>query len=128
MSGSLAITPDRAKGFIGIEGKGVWSVEQLQAHFRQLRAAVAGMRAHAPHLKVLIDLREAGPQSTEAEELIRDENLDIYEPLDRVAMLIALYLHKEELRPLAEQPNRRLFADPVAALRWLNADHGEDHG
>ncbi len=119
--GSLSITPEWAKGIIGVEGRGSWSVEQARVCFADLNDLVGDLRARNGAARVLVDLRAMERQAPEVVDIIRAATAAIYTVEDRVALLLATSLQREQVDDITRTLNATMFEDAFAALRWLKA-------
>jgi hypothetical protein len=120
--GLLHITPEWAKGIIGIEGRGSWTEDEAKSHFDRLAVVVADFRVRVGPVRALVDMRAMLPQSDEVGEIVRTSTARIYRVDDRIALLVSTVVQGEQLTQLTAELNTRLFDDPFAALRWLNED------
>lgn len=118
-AGSLAIDADRAAGVIYVESKGIWNEQIVRRHFADLETLLVEWRTRFGGARVLVDLRAAGEQSPAVDTLLRSLIMAVYVETDRVATLVSVDLRRVSVVQRVYGFNRKLFDDPIAALRWL---------
>lgn len=117
--GSLAFDVDRARGIIFVEGKGLWTEAMVHSHFDDLQRLIQQWRADFGGARLFVDTRAGGIQSPEVEAVLRSRIMALYTGSDRVATLVAVDLRRMTVTQRVDAANRKLFDDPIAALRWL---------
>ncbi|MCE7798500.1 hypothetical protein LWE61_18340 [Sphingobium sufflavum] len=115
----MAADGDRARGIIYVEGKGLWTMDMVGRHFDNLAVLAEQFRAQFGRARVFVDTREAVAQPADVEALLRARIAALYDESDRVATLVAVDLRRISVSPRVSAGNRRLFDDPMAAIRWL---------
>lgn len=120
-NGELTIEVDQASGLVRVTGRGFWSALHADHHFSKLDAILRGIRMAGLRVRVLVDLREAAVQPAETAERIGRATQEIYQPGDRVAIVVGSSLAKMQMRRAARIANHDFFVSPSAAEMWLHA-------
>jgi hypothetical protein len=121
VSGVLEIVVNERLGLIKVHGSGFWSVSQVKAHFARYMASLAELHRRGLKLSIIVDLREAAPQSREVSDVLHNIGLDIYRPDDRIAMVVVSSLVKMQMRRVLVADNHEFFLSVEAAERWALA-------
>lgn len=122
MSNLLAISAAPGEPFILVMGSGLWPVEHVERHFRDLERELRAMRVRAGFARVLVDLAEAQVQTTEAAAMLNHWTGRIYRMRDEVAVVCTSTLLAMQLRRETKAYHRAIFPDRKAALAWLVSD------
>jgi hypothetical protein len=122
MTNSLNISAAPGEPFILVTGKGLWTADQFDRHFRALDRELRAMRARAGHARVLVDLSGALVQTAEATAVMNHWTARIYSPRDEVAVVCATTLQAMQIKREARDYRRMIFPDKKAALAWLLSD------
>jgi len=122
MPNSLSISANPGQPCILVTGKGLWTPDQIETHFRKLEADLHAMRKRAGAARVLVDLGEANVQTAEVAEQMHHWTARIYQARDRVAVICQTALLAMQIKHRVKVYNRRIFPDREAAMAWLLAD------
>jgi anti-sigma factor RsiW len=110
---------DGKDGIIFVRGSGLWSHAEVDAHYDELRALIAGLRAQGRPVRVLVDVTDAAQQSDTRENYVRAQIERTYRPGDRVAMLVAGGEVKQHVRSVLNGTLVAIFISQIAAEMWL---------
>jgi hypothetical protein len=119
--GLLALGYDRTLGAMRLTGRGLFSIEQVEAYFTHYRRLAERMRRERGAVRVLADLREAAVQSVEVAGYVRDRGEGLRREEDRFAVVLASSLVKLQMRRVVGSPQHAFFLSPAAAETWLRA-------
>jgi hypothetical protein len=119
--GELTIDIDQAAGLVRVTGRGFWSPLHADHHFSRLDGVLRGIRMAGLRVRVLVDLREAAVQPAETIERISRATQEVYQPGDRVAIVVGSSLAKMQMRRIVRAANHDFFVSPSAAEMWLHA-------
>lgn len=108
-------------GIISITGSGLWDVEIVDAHFRELAGVLSRVRREQPTPMILVDLRGSIVQPVAVFERLSWWTHQIYVPRDRIAIIVATSLQKVQMRRVETRATRELFLSMEAARTWLVA-------
>jgi hypothetical protein len=109
-------------GLIMIVGIGFWNEGCLDEHFATLRTLIARRRLSTPSVRGLVDLRASAVQRPSMIEGIRENAHSIWQPQDRVAIVVSSSLSKLQMNRLASDDTYRIFDSVGEALSWLEGD------
>jgi hypothetical protein len=112
---------DDAAEIIRVAGYGFWTIEILDRHFDRLRSAIAGRRSQWRAIRVLVNLQKAEIQPAEVIERIDARTRQIYDPGDRVAIVVTSSLAKLQMRRGITRLQHDFFISEHAAVTWLRA-------
>ncbi|MDO6416471.1 hypothetical protein Q4F19_18960 [Sphingomonas sp. BIUV-7] len=121
MQGHIEYRNDGAAGIVRIKGSGLWSVAMIEEHFGELKAMLSALREQGKAVRVLVDMSGAAVQPPEVAAVIRTATQDIYEPGDRIAMIVGSTLAKMQMRRLVDNDVMKLFVSAQASENWLRA-------
>lgn len=107
--------------YLRVLGKGLWSPDFIDAHFGALKRQVEELRERCGRARVLVNLSEAMIQPADTAERIRHWTGQIYQPQDKVAIVLASSLLKSQMRRVAMIAERELFLSEANAIAWLTA-------
>lgn len=127
MGGELTFAMDDRNGLIRVRGVGMWTAEQADAHFIELRRAIEGLRAIRRPVLVLVDLSAANVQTGEVAEAISDGTARIYRDADFVALVAGTALLGLQMKRAAKVPNFAVFSELRPALDWLALRRADVH-
>jgi hypothetical protein len=119
--GRLSISLPDDQGIIKIQGHGLWSLDYLNQHFRELDAIIAQARRWNPDVLALVDLREAPVQSPEVAESINANTRRVYRDQDRIAIVVQSSLVKLQMKRVVDCAHVQIFISVSAAYTWLTA-------
>jgi hypothetical protein len=122
MTNSLTISAKPGEPFILVTGKGLWTADHFDRHFRALDRELRAMRARAGFARVLVDLSGALVQTAEATAVMNHWTARIYGPRDEVAVICAATLQAMQIKRGPGNYQRMIFPDRKAALAWLLSD------
>lgn len=122
MPNSLSISFTSDLPYIIVTGLGLWTPQQVDAHFRQLDRDLRLMRARYGAARVLVDLSKAKVQTAEAAELMHGWTGRIYRAEDQVAVICGTQLLAMQIKHQAKVYNLRTFPGQPAAIEWLLTD------
>ena len=125
MTGRLTITVEPDGSLIRVHGEGLFTPEAARRHFAELKQAMRSMRSQRGSARVLVDMRDAGTQSAEVADIIREETDRAYAPQDLAAILCHSVLQTLQMRRSGPQGRKREFAGEQVedALAWLRSSH-----
>lgn len=119
--GRLSIALPDDQGIVKLHGSGVWSLDYLNQHFRELDAVIAQARRRNPNVLVLVDLRDAPVQSPEVAECINANTRRVYRNHDRIAIVVQSSLVKLQMKRVVDCAHVQIFISVAAAYTWLTA-------
>ncbi len=122
MTNQLAISAAPGDPFILVTGIGLWSPNDVEAHFRALDKALRAMRARAGAARVLVDLSDALVQTAEAVAVMNQWTGRIYRARDQVALICGTTLLAMQIRREDKIYQRVLFQKKPEAIAWLLSD------
>lgn len=117
---------DDSSQLVQVAGRGFWTLEMIDQHFDRLRAIIAGRRPKWQAVKVLVNIQEALVQPAEIIERIGIRTAQIYEPEDRVAIVVTSNLARMQMRRGVVRLQHEFFLKEYQAIAWLNADGHTD--
>jgi hypothetical protein len=126
--GQFSIGLDEEAEIIVVTARGFWSMGPLERHFDEFAEVVADQRASGWTIRVLVDLREADVQLGEVIKRVIVRTAQVYEPHDRLAIVIASSLSKMQLRHIAARIDRKFFISIDAARAWLGTAPADPAG
>lgn len=115
------IEPD--SGIIRVVGTGHWSPADVEIHFAALHRLIAGRRAVAAPVLVLVDLTASPVQESAIAERIGRATTRVYKESDRVAVIVTSCLLKMQMKHVVDVANLEFFISHNAARMWLTAYH-----
>lgn len=119
--GSVGHKWDEQAGLIRVRGEGLYSLSQVEEHFRTLGATIAHIRASHGRVRVLVDIRDGVVQSAEVAQAVSRWQGRLYSPGDRVALIVKSALHKMQMRRVVNLQITEMFVSETAARTWLKA-------
>lgn len=120
--GLLSLRHRDDRGVIRVWGWGSWTPAYVDEHFASLGRYVAETRAAGLPVRVLVNLQKAGHQSPEAIGRIRAGADAIYQPGDRIAMVLESSLIKTQMSQVLDRTKMSFFISETAAALWLTPD------
>jgi hypothetical protein len=118
---TYTIEGDELQGVIVIRVEGFFDLPSLRSHFAENAAVVKRWRAANRPIRVLIDAVNLKPHSPESQACVQDATGRIYQPGDRVAILVSSSLVKMQMRrALSGGEILKFFICKSAALTWLD--------
>lgn len=120
-AGELTLAYDAARNLIHARGAGVWTVAQMERQLRDFDYAAIKARREHGCVRFLVDLREAGVQTPEMSALMTERGERLYLPGDRLALIVASDLLREQLMHVSRQAAFAIFLSRDTAERWLLA-------
>jgi hypothetical protein len=108
-------------GVIRATGIGRWSLREVDAYYAKVRGLLAKQRAAGRPIRVLIDAIKAEAQAPDVQTRINDHAKGLYEPTDRVAIIVANNLFKARGREISPSSAVSFFCSQTAAETWLFA-------
>lgn len=115
---------DRSAGLIRAFAAGAWTLDETRQYLAGLDAFVKGSRAFLGKARVLLDRREVSVQSTDVAALLASANGKIFQPDDRIAIVVTTSMAKANLRQRMPHPGSKAFLSIDAAETWLQAFDG----
>lgn len=118
----IARSFDEPDGIIVVESSGAWSAAEVDAHFSALGTIIGKLRAAGRSIKILSDITLADRQDPAIEQRIRAYQQRLYQPGDRIALLVQA-TDKPHVIGLLGHADVATFNSRLAAEMWLvNAD------
>ncbi|MDO6416425.1 hypothetical protein Q4F19_18725 [Sphingomonas sp. BIUV-7] len=108
-------------GILRATGIGHWSIAEVEAYYAKLGTLVAAQRAARRPIRVLIDAVAAELQLPPVQARINAHAERLYEPGDRVAIVVRNNLFKARGRDVAPADRVVFFCSHSAAETWLLA-------
>jgi hypothetical protein len=109
-------------GIIVVTGTGLWTIDEVTAHYGRLRAIIAERRSAGMPIRVLSDVRQGQRQSPEIEAAILQLITETYLPGDRIAILTGSEVDKAHVRSVLGQADVAAFQSRLPAEMWLMTD------
>lgn len=109
---------DDADGIIFVTGRGLWSLDEIDKHFRALREMIDVLRSHGRPIRVLSDVTSGERQDSIVEDRILDRYRELYELGDRVAVLVSPS-DRAHVADLLCKADIAIFSSRIAAEMWL---------
>ena len=106
-------------GVVYIVGRGFWTDEMVDDHFRQLRRIAATARRSVGDVRVLVDLRGAAVQSPSVAARIKQETRQVWTDRDRIAVVLQSALAKLQIDRVVDNGNHASFVAIEDARAWL---------
>jgi len=107
-------------GVISIEGRGLFTAEDVASHFRQLGTIISRHHASGQVVRALIDLKGAAIQPMGIATSIAEATNRLYsKPTDRVAILVASSLLKMQLKRIHADRPFEIFISEAEARAFL---------
>lgn len=113
---------DEALDIVRISAGGLWDADTSDRFFAVQEPINALARARRPQIRVLFDLTKAIPQMSNSAERITLGNRTLYQPQDRIALVVPSMLVRLQLRRMFSVGVIDFFTDPQAAIAWLLSD------
>jgi hypothetical protein len=118
---AYTIEDARLQGVILIRVEGFFDLPTLRGHFAENAAVVRRWRAADRPIRVLINAVNLKPHSPEGQACVQDATGRIYQPGDRVAILVSSSLVKMQMRrALSRGEILNFFICKNEALTWLD--------
>jgi len=114
---------DTVHGVVRSEKLTVQTADDVDRYIDALTLILTGARQRFGHALVLADLRDAPIRSQLAAERLRQHNLKLYHPGERVALLVSSSLLKMQLRRNLVPEYQEIFMSERAAILWLQASN-----
>jgi hypothetical protein len=111
---------DWSLGLIRIASNGFWSVQQTAEHLAEYAEWVARIHGSGLALSLIVDLREAPPQSQAASEVLRQSLQRTHRDGDRCAIIVPQSIAKMQMRRVLPA-DYAFFSSPDAAEGWAMA-------
>jgi len=121
MTGHFLIGVDDKAKVVLVEGVGFWTLTTIDTHFDYLFDVIAKQRRLARPVRVLIDVCQADIQPSDVIDRIGLRSALIYEPGDRVAIVVASSLAKIQMKRGVIGVRHEFFFSPRSAMSWLCA-------
>lgn len=121
MDSRFTLSPPGADGIIRVTGSGMWTPEEVAAHFSELDGVVKAARARHGMARVLVDLRDAPVQTQETAAALGIWTSSVYQPIDRVATICSATLVTMQIRHRVQIFQIGMFREPGPAIEWLFA-------
>ncbi|RYD26515.1 MAG: hypothetical protein EOP89_06860 [Lysobacteraceae bacterium] len=118
-SDRLASWAEADLGVVYVVGRGFWSNDVVDAHFRELRRTAAFVRRSNTVIKVLVDLRDASVQSPAVAAKIKNETRLIWSDADRIAVVLQSALARMQITRVVNSGNHASFVALEDARSWL---------
>jgi hypothetical protein len=118
---AISAVIDWRVGLIRIVATGFWSRRQTTEHFAAYRQWAERIHASGLCLSLIVDMREAPPQSQEIADILRRGTTGTYRPGDRCAMIVASSIAKLQMRRVLNEDYTTFFVSPIAAETWALA-------
>jgi hypothetical protein len=100
-------------------GTGLWTIEQMTAHFLVYREQLVRSRIAFGRARVLVDMQDVGVQRAEVAAYISRDTRGMYREGDRVAMIVPSSLAKMQMRRVLDSRFHQYFVSENAARNWL---------
>jgi hypothetical protein len=115
------IESDKLQGVIVMSVEGFFDLPTLRDHFDENAAVVRRWRAADRPIRVLINAVNLKPHSPEGQACVQDATGRIYQPGDKVAILVSSSLVKMQMRrAMSRGEILNFFICENAALTWLD--------
>ena len=113
---------DPKTGIIHVAGTGVWTRDDVDGHYTDLRKMIAPIRMAGDRVRLLSDVTRASRQAPEIEQYVLTQMLCTFLPGDRVAFLTATVEDKKRVRTLLHDFDFAAFNSLLPAEMWLLED------
>jgi hypothetical protein len=120
--GLLSLRHRDDRGVIRVWGWGSWTPAYTDEHFTALARYAAETRAAGLPVRVLVNLQKAGHQLPETIARIRAGVEAIYQPGDRIALVLESSLIKTQMSQVLDRAKMSFFISETAAALWLTPD------
>ena len=117
----IDLTVDHDSGIVRITGAGRWSSAEVDACFGKLLHIMTTLRQQGRPVRILSDVIDAEIQNADIEAHINAQSTGIYQPGDRVALVVKSSFFKAHVREVASSRDVALFCSHAAAETWLLA-------
>jgi hypothetical protein len=117
----IHIAFDPAASLVRAYAAGCWSIDETERYLSALTRFVEGSRAQSGKARVLLDRRDVSVQSPEVAALLATANGRIFQPEDKIALVVDTSLAKVSLRKRMPHPGTKAFLSIDAAETWLRA-------
>jgi len=104
---------------IRVDGSGLYTLLESQEHFRELSSVIGQYRKNGRQVRVLVDLREGAPQTSDVVAHIEKANQVIFREGDRVSIIVTSALLKLQVKRLHARFESQVFVSDVAAQEFL---------
>lgn len=116
----IELTVNSTTGIIKTVGTGTWDAEEVDEHYRRIEFIIADFRTHGKPIRMFADVSNADIQSPEIEAKVNAHSMRLYQPGDRIALVVKSSILKAHVREAAAQ-EMALFCSHNAAETWLLA-------
>ncbi|WP_174297356.1 STAS/SEC14 domain-containing protein [Sphingomonas bacterium] len=116
----MPLTLRSCPDYLAVGGSGLYTLLESQEHFRELSAAVGGLRKAGRPVRVLVDLRDGAPQTAEVAAHIKGANAVIFRKGDRIAIIVKSTLLKLQVKRLHMRSESEVFVSEAAAREFLS--------
>jgi hypothetical protein len=117
----LVFEPLGEDGVLKMKSCGTWGDIDVHRYFAESEHEVKKVRALAPTLRFLGDLRDAQIDVDEAGERVSKNMQRLFRPGDRVALVVRSSLEKARLRQTVNCERVNFFLSVDSARMWLDA-------
>ncbi|WP_420145825.1 hypothetical protein [Sphingobium sp.] len=118
---SHSICEDAPVGAIRVDVSGFMDIPSLESHFREMRMVVSRWRSQHRAIRVLVHAIDLMPHSPEGQRYVDTANASIYQPGDKIAVLVSSSLLKMQMRRMFNAKElMEFFISERAAHLWLN--------
>lgn len=115
------ISFDQSASLVRAYAAGAWTMDETRSYLVSLDAFVKESRSKLGKARVLLDRREVSVQSPDVAALLATANGEIFEPDDRIAIVVTTSMAKTSLRQRMPHPGSKAFLSIDAAETWLQA-------
>ena len=113
---------DREAGISYVSATGLWTVDEVDAHYAALRRLMDDVRAAGHPVRIISDISRAQRQMPEVEVRATQQIADTFKPGDRVAFVTADADDKLYLRSRLGSAEAAAFSSLLTAEMWLFSD------
>jgi len=127
LHGELTFHVEPRNDVIVVRARGLWTVAEVQAHFRSLTVAMELQRKRKGAASVMVDLRDALVQSAEVAAEVKIETARLYKGQDRAAVICGSMLQLLQMRKVGAPGYACHVLSEEEALAWLAENRTDAH-
>jgi hypothetical protein len=117
----FSVREDPAAGIAQLQAVGFWTVAEAHQFVSVLTKVIVRLRQAYGSARILSDISGMPVQSDDVARCLGDANARLFEPSDRLAVIVDSYLVRGQWRRQFSRDNSQAFLSPSAAETWLRA-------